>query len=139
MLKLIPKDSILTPHPKEFERLTEKAQNDFHRLDLLKEFCQRYEIYVTLKGSHTAIGTPDGNIYFNSTGNPGMATGGTGDVLTGILTALISQKYDSLSAALLGVYLHGLAGNLASEQLSQEAMIASDVIENLGPAFKTLY
>jgi NAD(P)H-hydrate epimerase len=139
LLTLIPKESILTPHPKEFERLTEKAQNDFHRLELLREFCQKYEVYVTLKGSHTAIGTPDGAIYFNSTGNPGMATGGSGDVLTGVLTAMISQKYDSLSASLLGVYLHGLAGNLAAEKLSQESLIASDVISHLGGAFKSLY
>lgn len=139
LLDLIPENSILTPHPKEFERLTEKAKNDFHRLELLRSFCQKYQVYVTLKGSHTAIGTPDGSVYFNSTGNPGMATGGTGDVLTGVLTALISQKYDSLSASLLGVYLHGLAGNLAAEKLSQESLIASDVISHLSDAFKSLY
>ncbi|MGD1889026.1 MAG: NAD(P)H-hydrate dehydratase, partial [Cyclobacteriaceae bacterium] len=139
LLALIPENSILTPHPKEFERLTEKAKNDFHQLELLRSFCQKYKVYVTLKGSHTAIGTPDGSVYFYSTGNPGMATGGTGDVLTGVLTALISQKYDSLSASLLGVYLHGLAGNLAAEKLSQESLIASDVISHLSDAFKSLY
>ncbi|MGB3586674.1 MAG: NAD(P)H-hydrate dehydratase [Tunicatimonas sp.] len=139
LLESIPKNSILTPHPKEFERLTEKAQNDFHRLDLLKEFCQRYRVYTVLKGSHTAIGTPEGDIYFNSSGNPGMATGGSGDVLTGILTALIAQQYDSLSASLLGVYLHGLAGDLAAKKFSQEALVASDIVESLGAAFTTLY
>lgn len=139
LLDMIPPNSILTPHPKEFERLTEKARHDFHRLELLQEFCQKYRVYVTLKGSHTAIGTPEGSIYFNSTGNPGMATGGSGDVLTGVLTSMISQQYDSLSAALLGVYLHGLAGDLAAEKLSQESLIASDIIDHLGLAFKTLY
>jgi len=138
LLEILPKNSILTPHPKEFERLTEKAQNDFHRLGLLRGFCQKYQVYATLKGSHTAIGTPEGDIYFNSSGNPGMATGGSGDVLTGILTALIAQKYDSLSAALLGVYLHGLAGDLAAEKLGQEPLIASDIIEHLGGAFKAI-
>ncbi len=138
LLKEIPKDSILTPHPKEFERLTEKAKDDFHRLELLKDFATENKVYVTLKGSHTAIATPEGKVYFNSTGNPGMATGGTGDVLTGVLTAMISQKYASQDAALLGVYLHGLAGNIAAEKLSQEAMTASDVVACLGEAFKTL-
>lgn len=138
LLTCIPEGSILTPHPKEFERLTEKAEDDFHRLELLQTFTKEHKVYVTLKGAHTATGTPDGKIYFNSTGNPGMATGGTGDALTGILTALAAQKYTSLEAALLGVYLHGLAGNIAAERLGQEAMTASDLIESLGEAFKTL-
>lgn len=138
LLKELPENSILTPHPKEFERLTEKAENDFHRLELLQYFTRKYRVYVTLKGSRTAIGTPEGKIYFNSTGNPGMATGGTGDVLTGVLTAMIAQKYDSGDAAILGVYLHGLAGDLAADVLSQEAMTASDLIAHLGKAFKTL-
>lgn len=138
-LNLLPKNTILTPHPKEFERLTEKAQNDFHRLELLKGFCKKYQVYVILKGAHTAISTPEGVIYFNSTGNPGMATGGSGDVLTGVLTALVAQGYDSLSASLLGVHLHGLAGDLAAEKLSRESLIASDIVEHLGRAFATLY
>ena len=138
LLSMVPTNSILTPHPKEFERLTEKAQDDFHRLELLKAFCQKYQVYVTLKGSNTAIGTPDGKVYFNSTGNPGMATGGTGDVLTGVLTAIISQQYDSLDAALLGVFLHGRAGDLAAAELSQESMVASDLVRYLGKAFLSL-
>ena len=138
LLELIPKNSILTPHPKEFERLTEQAHHDFHRLSLLQQFCQRYHVYTVLKGSHTAIGTPEGKVYFNSTGNPGMATGGSGDVLTGLLTALVAQRYDSLSAALLGVYLHGLAGDLAAESLGQEPLIASDIVDHLGRAFKAM-
>lgn len=138
LLDLLPKDSILTPHPKEFERLTQAAENDFHRLQLLQDFAKRYQVFVVLKGANSAIGTPSGKICFNSTGNPGMASGGTGDALTGILTALVSQKYDPLEAALLGVYLHGSAGDLAAEQLSQEFMLASDLIDHLGTAFRSL-
>ncbi len=138
LLENLPENSILTPHPKEFERLTEKASNDFHRLELLQQFTKKHKVYVTLKGSRTAIGTPDGKIYFNSTGNPGMATGGTGDALTGVITALIAQQYGSGEAAMLGVYLHGLAGDLAADALSQEAMTATDLIDHLGKAFKNL-
>lgn len=135
LLDLLPRHAILTPHPKEFERLTEPARNDFHRLELLTTFTARYQVYVVLKGAHTAVGTPDGKICFNSTGNPGMASGGTGDALTGIITSLRSQQYHALDAALLGVYLHGLAGDLASHDLSQEASLASDLIDYLGAAY----
>ena len=135
MLDLLPRHAILTPHPKEFERLTEPAKNDFHRLELLTRFTAKYQVYVVLKGAHTAVGTPDGKICFNSTGNPGMASGGTGDALTGIITSLRSQQYDVLDAALLGVYLHGLAGDLASKDLSKEASLASDLIDYLGSAY----
>ncbi len=139
MLNELPHHAILTPHPKEFERLTEPAKNDFHRLELLTDFCSRHEVYVVLKGAHTAVGTPDGKICFNSTGNPGMASGGTGDALTGIITSLRSQQYDALNAALLGVYLHGLAGDLAVADHGEESMTASDLIDYLGAAFRTLY
>jgi NAD(P)H-hydrate epimerase len=139
LLNELPPNAILTPHPKEFERLTEAARDDFHRLELLTDFCSRYQVYVVLKGAHTATGTPDGKICFNSSGNPGMASGGTGDALTGIITALRSQKYDALDAALLGVYLHGLAGDLAVDDHGEESMIASDLIDYLGAAFRTLY
>ncbi len=135
MLDLLPKQAILTPHPKEFERITEPAKNDFHRLELLTDFTEKYQVYVVLKGAHTTVGTPDGKICFNSTGNPGMASGGTGDALTGIITSLRSQRYDALDAALLGVYLHGMAGDLASKDLSQESSLASDLIDYLGPAY----
>ncbi|MEK6476104.1 NAD(P)H-hydrate dehydratase [Catalinimonas sp. 4WD22] len=138
LLDLLPENAILTPHPKEFERLTQPAKNDFHRLQLLMEFCRQYQVFVVLKGANTAVGTPSGKICFNSTGNPGMASGGTGDALTGIIAGLLSQKYDPLDATLLGVYLHGQAGDLAAEALSQEAMLASNLIDYLGAAFKTL-
>lgn len=135
---LISPGSILTPHPKEFERLAGKAQNDYHRLELLKDFCHQHRCYVVLKGAHTCIGTPDGTFYFNSTGNPGMATGGTGDVLTGIITALVAQQYPSLDACILGVYLHGLAGDLVKAEIGEQALLASDIVSYLGKAFLKL-
>ncbi|MGV3587268.1 MAG: NAD(P)H-hydrate dehydratase [Adhaeribacter sp.] len=134
----LPGNTILTPHPKEFERLAGAATNDYHRLELLQEFCRNYQCYVVLKGGHTCIGTPAGELYFNITGNPGMATGGTGDVLTGIITALVAQKYSPLDACCLGVYIHGLAGDLARNQVGEISLIASDLIENLGAAFGQL-
>jgi NAD(P)H-hydrate epimerase len=136
--ELIPKNSILTPHPKEFERLTRKTENHFERLEVLKNFAQTYGVYVVLKGAHSAIAIPEGKVFFNSTGNPGMATGGSGDVLTGIISGLLAQKYNPLEASLLGVYLHGLAGDLALQTQSVESLIASDLIENMGNAFKNL-
>jgi hydroxyethylthiazole kinase-like uncharacterized protein yjeF len=138
LLNLLPPETILTPHPKEFERLTEPAQDDFHRLELLREFCERYRCYVVLKGAYSCIGTPGGNLYFNSTGNPGMATGGTGDALTGIITALRAQNYPPKEAAIAGVYIHGLAGDLAKEKVGETALIAGDIITYLGKAFQTL-
>ena len=138
LLQQLPEKTILTPHPKEFERLTEPAQDDFHRLELLQNFCQTYQAHVVLKGGHTAVGAPDGKIYFNSTGNPGMATGGTGDILTGLLTALLAQGYEPLVAARLGVYVHGLAGDQAVKDLSPEALTASDLVLYFGRAFQQL-
>lgn len=138
LLRNLPAGSILTPHPKEFERLTGPADDDFHRLELLRNFCQEHACYVVLKGYHTCIGTPSGDYYFNTTGNPGMATGGSGDVLTGILTALRAQGYSPLETCQLGVYLHGLAGDLAAEKLSEHALIASDITRFLGAAFLQL-
>ena len=129
---------IFTPHPKEFERLVCQSNNEYERLEELREFCRVYQCYMVLKGSHSAIATPDGEIYFNTTGNPGMATGGTGDVLTGILTALVAQGYTLKDACLLGVYLHGLAGDLAKEKVGEIALIASDVIQYLPQAFQQL-
>ena len=135
-LSLVPKNSIFTPHHKEFERLTTKADNDFHRNQLQREFSVKHGVYVVLKGAFTAISTPEGNCYFNSSGNPGMATAGSGDVLTGIILSLKAQNYSSFDACLMGVYIHGLAGDLAAEELGHEAMIAGDITGNLGKAFK---
>ena len=134
-LAFIPAHSVFTPHPKEFERLTEKATNDFHRHDLQKRFSEKYNCYVVLKGAYTCITCPDGTSYFNSTGNPGMATAGSGDVLTGIITSLLAQGFSPKNAAIAGVYLHGLAGDIAASEKGEAAMIASDIIENLGSAY----
>ena len=138
LLNLLPADSLLTPHPKEFERLTGPARDDYHRLDLLREFCQKHSCYVVLKGANTCLCTPDGTLYFNSTGNPGMATGGSGDVLTGILTALRAQHLSSLDAALLGIYAHGRAGDLAAQQTGEAGLIAGDLVRFIGPALDEL-
>ncbi|WP_461146958.1 NAD(P)H-hydrate dehydratase [Spirosoma pulveris] len=131
LLNYLPKNSILTPHPKEFERLTKKWDNDYEKLDLLREFTRKYGVVVVLKGAYSAIATPEGDIHFNSTGNPGLSTGGTGDVLTGILTALLAQRYESVEAAVLGVFAHGLAGDVVARKRGPIGMIASDVIDAL--------
>lgn len=138
LLDMVPEYSILTPHPKEFERLTGEATDDFDRLDKLRTYAKEHKLFVALKGRHTAVATPEGNIYFNKTGNPGMASGGTGDALTGIITSLLSQKYSSEEAVLLGVYLHGLAGDMASDMLGQDSLIASDLIDKIPEAFKKI-
>lgn len=138
MLSLIPKHSILTPHPKEFERLFGKTKDDFERLELLRNRAKALKINILLKGAHTIIANTEGVCFFNATGNAGMATAGSGDVLTGIITGLLAQGYEPSDAAILGVYLHGLAGDFAAKKVGQEALIASDIIENMGSAFKKL-
>jgi NAD(P)H-hydrate epimerase len=134
----IPKGSILTPHLKEFERLFGKSENDFLRNELQCRKAAEHGIFIVLKGANTTIACPDGACWFNATGNPGMATGGSGDVLTGILTGLLAQGYPPKASALLGVYLHGLAGDLAAAEGSQEALIAGDMIAYLGDAWLAL-
>lgn len=136
MLEKIPAGSILTPHMKEFERLAGKSQHDYDRLEKAKAFSKKYKVLIVLKGAHTAIINPEGITYFNSTGNPGMATAGAGDVLTGIITALLGQGYPSQEAALLGVFLHGYAGDAAARKLSQHSMLASDIVEGITYFFK---
>jgi len=138
LLDKVPAGSLLTPHPKEFERLFGKTANDFERLELLSENAVKKQLNILLKGRYTAMAFPDGSIWFNTTGNPGMATGGSGDVLTGILTSLVAQGYSSRDAMLLGVYLHGRAGDHAAAERSQEAMIAEDIVEFLGKTFLDL-
>ena len=135
---LIPANSILTPHPKEFERLARKSTNDFERHQLQIDFSKKYHVYIILKGAHTCISTPDGASYFNTTGNPGMAKGGSGDVLTGIVTAMLAQGYSPLNACLICVFVHGLAGDLAKEELGETGMIAGDLCEYLPAAFKKI-
>lgn len=130
-LSLIPPQTIITPHPKEFERLTESYKNRFHQLTIALTFSKKYRIFVVLKGAHTAIVCPDGTIYFNSTGNPGMAKGGSGDILCGIILSLLAQGYNPKESAILGVYMHGVAGDKAAQLKGQSAMIAGDIIEQL--------
>ncbi|MFT3823219.1 MAG: NAD(P)H-hydrate dehydratase [Chitinophagaceae bacterium] len=138
LLSKLPANTILTPHIREFERLFGKATDDFARLKLAQEKAAALNIIIVLKGHYSAIITPGGKIWFNSTGNPGMATGGSGDVLTGIITGLLAQGYVAEQAAIAGVFLHGLAGDLAATTLSQQAMIASDITAYLGNAFLRL-
>ncbi len=137
-LDFLPAGTILTPHPKEFERLFGASANDFDRLDLLRKKAQEYGLYLILKGAYTAIASPDGTCWFNSTGNPGMATGGSGDVLSGILTGLLAQGYGPADACRIGVYLHGLAGDLAAKDKSQPGMTAGDLPGYLSKAWLEL-
>jgi len=137
-LHLIPKNSIITPHPKEFDRLFGKSTDHYQRHLLQMVKAVELGIYIILKGANTAIAAPDGNVYFNSTGNPGMATAGSGDVLTGIVTSFMAQGYSSFDSVIAGVYIHGLAGNHASKQLSKPFIIASDIINGLSSAFLEL-
>lgn len=133
--RLLPENTILTPHPKEFERLAGPSANSWDRLQKQLQFSVQCQVIVVLKGAHTCITFPDGRTFFNSTGNPGMATAGSGDVLTGIILGLLAQNYSPEDAALIGVYLHGLAGDLAASKHSREALIAGDIVEHLGNAF----
>lgn len=131
MPALIPAKSVLTPHPKELQRLIGSWENDFEKLEKVKVFSQKYNCIVLVKGMHTAVVLPNQEVHFNSTGNPGMATGGSGDVLTGIITALIAQGYSSEEAAIIGVFKHGEAGDMAAQERGQMAMLPSDIIEKL--------
>jgi NAD(P)H-hydrate epimerase len=135
---LLREDCILTPHPKEFERLFGQTANDFERNDLALQKAKELNCVIVLKMHYTLIACPNGNSYYNSTGNAGMATAGSGDILTGILTGLLAQGYNTIDAAILGVYLHGIAGDYAAAHLSEEAMIARDIIQHTGKAFQSL-
>ena len=138
LLDQVPSFSILTPHTREFDRLFGTLEADYDRIQTALAKAKEYNIIVVLKGAYTFIATPGGMGYFNSSGNPGMATGGTGDVLTGIITGLLCQEYPPEHAAILGVYLHGTAGDIAAGAFSQQSLIATDVIDKLGDAFKSL-
>jgi len=138
MLATLPAHSILSPHPKEFERIFGECSNDFERLEKALKNAELFNCCIVLKGHHTFIALPGGKGFFNSTGNAGMATPGSGDALTGILTGLLAQGYTSQDASIFGVYLHGLAGDIAAGKHSQEAMLAGNISECLGEAFLTL-
>jgi NAD(P)H-hydrate epimerase len=134
-LQQLPKEIIMTPHPKEFDRLEGHSSDSFERLSKARDLSQRINAYIILKGHRTALCCPDGHIVFNSTGNAGMATGGSGDVLTGILTGLLARGYGRLNACVVGMYLHGLAGDIAAAEVGQESLIARDIIRCLPKAF----
>jgi len=138
LLKLLPEQSVLTPHPKELERLIGKWKDDFDKLEKTKKFSKKYNIIVVIKGANTITVFQD-KYYVNSTGNPGMATAGVGDVLTGVITGLISQDYEPLAATVFGVYLHGRAADIAIEDLGYQSLIASHIIEALGEAYIDLF
>ena len=127
-ISFLPNNTILTPHPKEFERLFGKTNNSYERLELQRNMSVTHNIIIVLKGAHTAITFPNGTCFFNSTGNPGMATAGSGDVLTGMILSLLAQRYSPEESALLGVYLHGKAGDKAAKEIGENAMIARDII-----------
>ena len=138
LLKEMSKDAILTPHPKELERLIGKWKDDFEKLEKTMRFSKRYECVVVIKGAHTIV-VQNEKGYVNTTGNPGMATAGSGDVLTGIITGLRAQGYTGLDAAIFGVYLHGKAGDIAIDKTGFQSLIASHLIENLGSAYLDLF
>jgi len=136
---LIPKNSILTPHPGEFKRLVGKTNSFYERYEKQIKLAKSHKVIVILKGAYTSIATPDGKLFINSSGNQGMATAGSGDALTGVITSLLAQGYEPINAAILGVYLHGLAGDIAKKKTGEHALITSDIINNIGNAFKKLY
>jgi NAD(P)H-hydrate epimerase len=133
---------ILTPHPGEMSRLINRDIADVleNRLEIAKEFALDHKVYVVLKGFRTIIATPDGSIYINPTGNPGMATGGTGDILTGLIAGIIAQEHlgDFVERLCLAVYLHGLAGDLAADGLGEESLVATDVLKFLPNSWKKI-
>ena len=130
-LSFLPERTIITPHPKEFERLFGKTDNSAQRLELQREMSQKHNIIIVLKGANTSITFPNGSCFFNSTGNPGMATAGSGDVLTGIILSLLAQRYTPEEAAIIGVFMHGRAGDKAAAEKGMEVMIARDIIKAL--------
>ncbi len=136
LLKIIPENAVLTPHIKEFERLIgKKILSNFHRYEILKKFSKKYKVFIVLKGQNTIISCPDGICYFNTTGNPGMATAGSGDVLTGMILSFLAQNYEIKDAVILGVYLHGLAGDFAKNKVGENSLTASDIIKNIKNTF----
>jgi NAD(P)H-hydrate epimerase len=138
VLKSLTKPAVLTPHPGEFARLVGLAINDVldHRLELVPQFAEKYGVHLVLKGYRTLIASPQGNVFINSTGNPGMATGGSGDVLSGMIAALIIQEKDILGATLAAVYLHGLSGDIGAKKLGERSLIAGDLIKFIPQALR---
>lgn len=138
LLGELPAKTILTPHPKEFERLVGSCINGYQRLMKQMELAREYNLVVALKGAYTSVALPNGSVWFNTTGNPGMATAGSGDVLTGMILALLAQGYSPENATIVGVYLHGKAGDIGVRNQSQESLIASDLIDHIGVAYNEI-
>ena len=135
-LQQLPKGIILTPHPKEFERLSGVHYGDsYERLGSARDMAERLQAYIILKGHYSALCLPDGNVLSNTTGNAGMATAGSGDVLSGIITGLLARGYKQPDACMIGMYLHGLAGDLAVRDVGMESLVASDIIKCIPQAF----
>ena len=137
-LQQLPKGIIMTPHSKEFDRLEVHCTDSYERLSKAREMAKRLQAYIILKGHYTTLCLPDGHVIINSTGNAGMATAGSGDVLTGIITGLLARGYKKEDACIVGMYLHGLAGDIAARELGEESVIAGDIIQYLPYAFKRL-
>ncbi|MBV6646714.1 MAG: NAD(P)H-hydrate dehydratase, partial [Cyclobacteriaceae bacterium] len=138
LLSALPVGSILTPHPGEFQRLVGAWKDDQEKLEKLVGFCTKYQLNVVLKGAYSAVCDTKGQVFFNPTGNPGMATAGSGDVLLGLVSGLLVQGYLPDVALKLAVFLHGKAGDLAVQEKTTFGLIASDMIEAIPSAFRTL-
>jgi NAD(P)H-hydrate epimerase len=138
LLPRLPANTIITPHPGEFDRLTGVSENAFERNAKQVEWSKKFNIVILLKGAYTSITLPNGDCYFNSTGNPGMATAGCGDVLTGMILSLLAQGCIPEEAAILGAFIHGMAGDLAADDCGQQTIIASDIINYIGKAIRKI-
>lgn len=138
MIYDIPRNSIITPHHKEFDRLFGEHFTDEERFMKAVDMAKLLKIVIVMKGHYTKVIRPDGKIFINTTGNPGMATAGSGDVLTGIIASLLAQGYNPATAASVGVFIHGLAGDIAREQYGETGLIAGDIAGNIGKAFQKI-
>ena len=138
ILKFLPEGSVLTPHPKEFKRLMGTYKDSNQRIELQKKLSKKFKLNILIKGPFSMMTDINGNLFINSTGNPGMATGGSGDVLTGIITGLIGRGYKPFNAMIMGVYIHGLSGDISKKKLGEESLMATDLIDNLPKAFKKI-
>ncbi|MBA3682983.1 MAG: NAD(P)H-hydrate dehydratase [Bacteroidetes bacterium] len=137
-MEFLPAETILTPHPKEFERLAGKHDNDFEKIKTLKHLSLKHNCIFLLKGAHSTVAFPDGSVFFNSSGNAGLAKGGSGDALTGIILGLLSRGYSAPKATLMGMFIHGYSADLSIKKKSIESILISDVIDQLPKAFKKL-
>jgi NAD(P)H-hydrate epimerase len=138
LFKHVPKRSILTPHPKEFERMFGTTKDSFLRAELLRSKARTLGLIIVCKDRYSIIALPDGNCYYNTAGNAGLATGGSGDVLCGIITGLLAQGYEPEEATMLGVYLHASAGDIAAQATGMEALVAGHIVTHIGQAFLAL-